>query len=75
MDVWRRRHWRRALLGGVASGYPSDMWQWWWSAGGVALCVAVVGVCLVCVGREVQRGHGGVASSWHAWCSGVLSDD
>jgi hypothetical protein len=61
-DVRRRRHWRRTLLGGVASETHLELWQWWWSAGGVALCVAAVVVRLVRVGREVRRAHGGVAS-------------
>jgi hypothetical protein len=53
-----------------------NLWQWCWPAGGVAWCVVGVVVCLVRVGREVQRAHGGVASSWHIWCtcSGNLGD-
>ena len=50
------------------------LWKPWWSAGGVALCVAAVVVRLVRVGREVQRAHECVASSWRAWCSGDLGD-
>ena len=50
------------------------LWQRWWSAGGVALCVAAVVVPSVRVAREVQRAHGGVASGWRAWCSGDLGD-
>jgi hypothetical protein len=49
-----------------------DLWQWWWSAGGVALlCVAAVVLRLVRVCREVRRVHGGVASGWlhpHSSC-------
>jgi hypothetical protein len=35
--------------------------QLWWCA-------------LSVIGREVWRAHGGVASGWHAWCSGDLGD-
>ena len=38
------------------------------------MCVAAVVVRLVRVGRVMQRGHGCVASSWRAWCSGDLGD-
>ena len=38
------------------------------------MCVATVVVRLARVGREVQRAHGCVASSWRAWCSGDLGD-
>ena len=51
-----------------------NLWQRWWSAGGVALCIAAVVVRSARVAREVQRAHGCVASSWRAWCSGDLGD-
>jgi hypothetical protein len=47
-----------------------DLWQWCWSHGGVAFRVAAVVVCLVRVGRELWRAHGGVASGWRTSCNG-----
>jgi hypothetical protein len=35
--------------------------QLWWRA-------------LSVINKKVRRAHGGVASGWHAWCSGDLGD-
>jgi hypothetical protein len=39
------------------------------------LCAAVAVVRLIRSDREVQRGHGGVASGWGARCGGDLNVD
>jgi hypothetical protein len=49
--------------------------DWWRSAGGVALCIAVAVVRLFRTVREVLRAHGGVASGWGARCGGDLNVD
>jgi hypothetical protein len=76
VDVRRRCHRRRTLLGGAASGDPSQLvavvviGRWCF-----LVCGGDCGGALVPCGKEVRRAHGGVASGWRAWCGGVLGDD
>jgi hypothetical protein len=71
MDVRRRRHRRRTLLGGVAS----RVLTWPGSGGGQCrLCVAVGEVHLVRVGRKVQRARG-LSRTWVVAHGAVVSGD